>query len=259
MRSSSDCDAFRPRSAELRRADARPLAADAPATRFLVALCSRLGCCTSVSSGGDADSAALARRRGLNRLPSSRRSRRLSSLDLRYLEAFEGQRVAARRDETRCELARSRVASIRRSWRMRFTLTSIYIHELTAEVTACRQAFELGASWGQTSSRNRTGALDLVERLRRIGLNVACTTIPRDSPILASPRVLKRSRVGPRSRLCRRRDWQRSGSSQRGVRLLDNALMCFTSRISMSPVRKAMTCPGTGRGYRGAARVHKLG
>ena len=112
------------------------------------------------------------------------------------------------------------------------TLTSIYIHELSAEEPLCRRSFELAHKLGVETiiSEPKPEALNLIERLcGEFNLNVALHNHPQGSSRYWHPREILRVLDGRSPRLGACADlghWQRSGISPvEGIRLLGSRLL----------------------------------
>ena len=157
-----------------------------------------------------------------------------ATLGLRYLEAFEGQRVAPDDDaKLDMNISDSVLQRIReRLVASEVTLTGIYIHELPGEEAACRRAFEFARKLGVETiiSEPKPESLDLIERLcGEFNLQVALHNHPQGSSRYWHPREVLKALEGRGARLGACADvghWQRSGIQPvEGVRLLGSRLM----------------------------------
>ncbi len=181
-----------------------------------------------------------------------------ASLQLRYIEAFEGQRVAP---EVDAKLDVSLPDPLLRRIHERLqasglVLTSIYIHELPADPAACRRAFEFARRLGVETiiSEPKPEALDLVEALSvEFGINVALHNHPEGSSRYWHPREVLKAIEGRSLRLGACADvghWQRSGIDLvEGVRLLGPRLMALHVKDLHVAGRDGHDVPwGTGQG-----------
>jgi sugar phosphate isomerase/epimerase len=169
-----------------------------------------------------------------NRFTLYEAAERTSALGIPYLEAFEGQRVHLQSD-AKLDPSLSDAAHRRTSGQAQvpqLTLTSIYIHELSAEEPLCRRSFELAHKLGVETiiSEPKPEALNLIERLcGEFNLNVALHNHPQGSSRYWHPREILRVLDGRSPRLGACADlghWQRSGIPPvEGIRLLGSRLL----------------------------------
>lgn len=196
---------------------------------------------------------------------------RTAALGLRYIEAFEGQRVNAE-SEAKLDpsLPDAAIAALREKLKAaNITLTSIYIHELSVEEPVCRGSFEFARKLGVQTiiSEPRPEALDHIERLcDEFGINVALHNHPAGSSRYWHPREVLKVLEGRSPRLGACADlghWQRSGIQPvEGIRLLGSRLISLHVKDldEMTPKGQDVWW-GTGRGdIAGVLReVHRLG
>jgi sugar phosphate isomerase/epimerase len=159
---------------------------------------------------------------------------RTAVLGLRYLEAFEGQRVNRDSDaKLNASLAADEFAGIRAKLKSAgVTLTSIYIHELSTNEAACRRSFEFARQLGVETiiSEPKPEALNHIERLcGEFGINVALHNHPQGSSRYWHPQEVLKVLEGRSPRLGACADlghWQRSGIKPvEGLRLLGSRLL----------------------------------
>lgn len=157
-----------------------------------------------------------------------------AALDLRYLEAFEGQRVNADSDaKLDPGMSDAAIAAVRAKLKSaNATLTSIYIHELSSEAPRCRKSFEFAGKLGVETiiSEPKPEALNHIERLcDEFRINVAIHNHPEGSSRYWHPREILKVLEGRSARLGACADlghWQRSGLKPvEGVRLLGSRLL----------------------------------
>ena len=157
-----------------------------------------------------------------------------AALDLRYLEAFEGQRVNADSDaKLDPGMSDAAIAAVRAKLKSaNATLTSIYIHELSSEEPRCRKSFEFASKLGVETiiSEPKPEALNHIERLcDEFRINVAIHNHPEGSSRYWHPREILKVLEGRSARLGACADlghWQRSGLKPvEGVRLLGSRLL----------------------------------
>lgn len=196
---------------------------------------------------------------------------RTAALGLRYLEAFEGQRVNTDSDaKLDARLPDTAVAAIRSKLESaNVTLTSIYIHELSPEEPICRRSFEFARKLGVETiiSEPRPEALNHIERLcGEFGINVALHNHPQGSSRYWHPREVLRVLEGRSPRLGACADlghWQRSGIPPvEGLRLLGSRLLSLHVKdLNEAGPNGHDVWWGTGQGdIAGALReVHRLG
>lgn len=159
---------------------------------------------------------------------------RTAALGLRYLEAFEGQRVRPDSEVTlTADLPDEELARIK-AWlnAAKVVLTSIYIHELPGDEPACRKAFEFSRQLGVQTiiSEPKPDALDLIERLcDEYDIKVALHNHPQGSSRYWHPQEVLEVCEGRSPRLGGCADvghWQRSGIKPvDGVRVLGRRLL----------------------------------
>jgi sugar phosphate isomerase/epimerase len=159
---------------------------------------------------------------------------RTAALGLKHIEAFVGQRVSpaseAKLDEDLPDAALAEMRAKLQSANV--TLTSVYIHELSAEEPACRRSFEFASKLGVETivSEPPPEALGHIERLcAEFGINVALHNHPQGSSRYWHPREALKTLEGrgPRLGVCADLGhWQRSGIRPLdGIRLLGSRLM----------------------------------
>lgn len=196
-------------------------------------------------------------------------------LGLRYIEAFEGQRVAPDTDVklTAAMSDEMRDATLTRVWdkldASDVTLTSIYIHELPGEEEACRRQFSFARLLGVETiiSEPKPEALPLIDRLsREFGIRVALHNHPQGSSRYWHPREVLAALEGRSAWLGACADvghWQRSGIQPAdGVRLLGSRLFSLHVKDLNVTGPDGHDVPwGTGQGdVAGLLRaVHELG
>lgn len=194
-----------------------------------------------------------------------------AALNLRYIEAFEGQKIAPDEPASMSPgLGTVQIGRIRsRLEAAGVQLTSIYIHDLPGEEGPCRRAFEFARQLGVRTivSEPAPESLDLIERLaEEFQIQVALHNHPQGSSRYWHPReVLKacegRSRwVGACADLGH---WQRSGIVPvEGIRLLGDRLLSLHVKDLNELSPQGHDVPwGTGKGdIEGVLReVHRLG
>lgn len=196
---------------------------------------------------------------------------RTAALGLRYIEAFEGQRVEAASDaRLDASLADDQVRRIRGHLDgAGVTLTSLYIHELPADEPACRRALEFARKLGVETviSEPKPEALALIDRLcGEYGLRVALHNHPEGSSRYWHPREVLKALAGRSPRLGACADlghWQRSGiPTVEGLRLLGDRLLSLHVKDLNETGPAGHDVPwGTGKGDLAAAlrEVRRLG
>jgi sugar phosphate isomerase/epimerase len=159
---------------------------------------------------------------------------RTAALGLRYIEAFEGQRVRMDSDlKLTADLPDEELARIRaKLTAAKLRLTSLYIHELPVEDLACRKAFEFGRKLGVETiiSEPKPEALNLIERLcDEYRISVALHNHAKGASRYWDPQEVVRVCEGRSPRLGACADighWQRSGIKPLdGVRILGRRLL----------------------------------
>lgn len=196
---------------------------------------------------------------------------RTAALGLRYLEAFEGQRVNAASDaQLDPSLPDAAIASLRAKLKSaNVTLTSIYIHELSAEEAICRRSFEFARKLGVETiiSEPKPEALNHIERLcAEFGINVALHNHPQGTSRYWHPQEVLKVLEGRSPRLGACADlghWQRSGIKPvEGLRLLGSRLLSLHVKDlnETTPTGHDLWW-GTGQGEVAAVlrEVHRLG
>lgn len=194
-----------------------------------------------------------------------------AALQLRYLEAFEGQRLSADSDaKLDPGMSDAAIAAVRAKLKAaNVTLTSIYIHELSSEEAGCRRSFEFASKLGVETiiSEPKPEALNHIERLcDEFRINVAIHNHPEGSSRYWHPREVLKVLSGRSARLGACADighWQRSGLKPvEGVRLLGSRLLS----LHVKDLNEATTSGhdvgwGTGKGdIAGVFReVHRMG
>lgn len=196
---------------------------------------------------------------------------RTAALGLRYLEAFEGQRLNADSDaKLDPSLPDAAIAALRaRLQSANVQLTSIYIHELSTEEAKCRRSFEFARKLGVETiiSEPKAEALNHIERLcGEFGINVALHNHPRGTSAYWHPREVLKVLEGRSPRLGACADlghWQRSGIPPvEGLRLLGARLLSLHVKdLSEAAPQGHDVWWGTGQGDIAAAlrEVHRLG
>lgn len=159
---------------------------------------------------------------------------RAASLGLRYIEAFEGQRVSPD-NEAKIDLSLpdSAIADLRaRLKSAEVSLVSIYIHELSTNELMCRKSFELARKLGVETivSEPRPEALNHIERLcSEFGIDVALHNHPQGSSRYWHPQEVVKALEGRSPRMGACADlghWQRSGINPvEGIRVLGPRLL----------------------------------
>lgn len=159
---------------------------------------------------------------------------RTAALGLKYIEAYEGQRLSADGEATlTADLPATAVDRIRAKLKTAgVTLTSLYIHELPAEEARCRRAFEFARSLEVEAiiSEPKPEALTLLEQLCvEFDLKVALHNHPQGTSRYWHPQEILKVLEGRSPRLGACADvghWQRSGIKPvEGLRLLGNRLL----------------------------------
>jgi sugar phosphate isomerase/epimerase len=196
---------------------------------------------------------------------------RTAALGLRYLEAFEGQRVNGDSDaKLDASLTDGALAAVRAKLDSAgATLTSIYIHELSTNEAVCRRSFEFAQKLGVETiiSEPRPEALNHIERLcGEFGINVALHNHPQGRSRYWHPQEVLRVLEGRSPRLGACADlghWQRSGiTPAEGLRLLGPRLLSLHVKdLNEATPNGHDVWWGTGRGdIAGVLReVHRLG
>ena len=194
-----------------------------------------------------------------------------AALGLRYIEAFEGQRVNRDSDaKMGADLSAEVIAKLRSKLdSAQVKLTSLYIHNLPGEEVACRKAFELCRKLGIETivSEPAPETLNLIERLcDEYGINVAIHNHAKGSSRYWDPQEVLKVCEGRSPRLGACADtghWQRSGIKPvEGVRLLGRRLLSFNLKDLTELSLNGHDVPwGTGRGEIGALlqEVYRLG
>jgi len=159
---------------------------------------------------------------------------RTSALGLRYLEAFEGQRVRPDSEaKLNADLPDEELARIKAKLdAAKVVLTSIYIHELPGEEAAGRKAFDFCRKLAieTIASEPAPESLNLIERLcDEYGINVAIHDHAQGSSRYWDPQEVLKVCEGRSPRLGACADvghWQRSGIKPvDGVRVLGRRLL----------------------------------
>lgn len=196
---------------------------------------------------------------------------RTAALGLRYVEAFEGQRVNAESDaKLDASLPDSAIAAIRLKLKSaNVALTSIYIHELSTNAIVCRRSFVFARNLGVETiiSEPKPEALSLIERLcGEFEINVALHNHPQGSSSYWHPQEVLKVLEGRSPRLGACADighWQRSGIQPvEGIRLLGSRLLSLHVKdLNQAAPDGHDVWWGTGRGdIAGVLReVHRLG
>ena len=157
-----------------------------------------------------------------------------AALGLRYLEAFEGQRVNKETEaKVNADLSDEAIAHVRAKLDSAgVKLTSIYIHTLPGDETSCRRTFEFCRQLGVETiiSELAPESLDVIEKLGdEFRINVAIHNHPQGSSRYWHPQEALKVCAGRSSRIGVCADighWQRSGLKPvEGIRLLGRRLL----------------------------------
>ena len=194
-----------------------------------------------------------------------------AALGLRYIEAFEGQRISAE-DDVKMSTAVSAevIEKIRRKLASaHVTLTSLYIASLSGKEPECRRAFEFCRQLGIETivSEPAPESLNVIEKLcDEYGINLAIHNHPKGKSRYWDPQEVLKVCSGRSPRLGACADlghWQRSGIKPvDGVRLLGARLLTFHCKDLNALSPDGHDVPwGTGQGdIAGVLReVHRLG
>ena len=194
-----------------------------------------------------------------------------SALGLRYIEAFEGQRISKELTEQMgpgipdpvLEQVRSKLKA------SGVTLTSVYLHPLSDDEPAARKAFEFCRKLGAETivSEPLPEALNLLERLcDEYGVKLAIHNHPRGKSRYWNPREVLRVCAGRSPRMGACADvghWQRSGIRPvDGVRLLGSRLLSLNVKDLSELGPEGHDVPwGTGKGEMAEMlrEIHRLG
>jgi sugar phosphate isomerase/epimerase len=194
-----------------------------------------------------------------------------AALHLRYIEAFEGQRVSPDIDaKMGADLPADVIAKIAAKLESaRVKLTSIYIHALPGDEAKCRNAFALCRKLGVETivSEPPPESLDLIEKLcDEYNIKVAIHNHPKGSSRYWDPQEVLKACRGRSPRLGACADvghWQRCGVNPvEGVRLLGSRLLSLHVKDLDELGAKGHDVPwGTGRGQIAEllGEVHRLG
>ncbi|NDC62749.1 MAG: hypothetical protein EBZ59_01875 [Planctomycetia bacterium] len=147
--------------------------------------------------------------------------KRTAGLGLKYIEAFEGQKVAADLDPSvkmGPDLSDEVVARIRKALEESgVTLTSIYIRRVPGEPAACRKVFDLARRLGagMIVSEPASGDLDAIEPIcEEFKIDLAIHNHPTEASEYRDPAVVARACKGRGPRIgacCDTGHWQRRG------------------------------------------------
>lgn len=194
-----------------------------------------------------------------------------SALGLRYIEAYEGQRISKELTEQMgpgipdpvLEQVRSKLKA------SGVTLTSVYLHPLSDDEAAARKAFEFCRKLGAETivSEPLPEALNLLERLcDEYGVKLAIHNHPRGKSRYWNPREVLRVCAGRSPRMGACADvghWQRSGIRPvDGVRLLGSRLLSLNVKDLSELGPEGHDVPwGTGKGEMAEMlrEIHRLG
>jgi sugar phosphate isomerase/epimerase len=193
------------------------------------------------------------------------------ALGMRYIEAFEGQRVSKEIDrKLGPDLPDEILARIREKLSSaKVKLISIYIHRLPAEEAACRKVFGFCRKLGveMVVSEPAPEAIGTVEKLcDEYDIKVAIHNHPKGSSLYWHPQEVLKACQGRSPRLGACADighWQRCGVNPvEGVRLLGSRLLSLHVKDLNELGAKGHDVPwGTGKGEIAAVlrEVHRLG
>jgi sugar phosphate isomerase/epimerase len=183
---------------------------------------------------------------------------RTAALGLRYIEAFEGQRISREIDlKLDADLPAETLARLRAKLdSVGIRLTSVYIHTLPGDAKKCRKAFDFCRQLGIETivSEPEPESLNLIERLcDEYGIKVALHNHPRGSSRYWHPQMVLNACEGRSPRLGACADvghWQRSGIKPAdGVRLLGSRLISMHVKDLNELSPNGHDVPwGTGRG-----------
>lgn len=194
-----------------------------------------------------------------------------AALGLRNIEAFEGQRLSKESEaKMGVDLSDEVIGRVRAKLASaNVKLTSLYIHLLPGEKTACRKAFEFCRKLGIETiiSEPAPESFDLIEKLcDEFGINVAIHNHPKGSSRYWHPQEALKVCEGrsPRIGVCADvGHWQRSGIKPvEGVRMLGKRLLTLHVKDLNELTPNGHDVPwGTGVGdLAGLLReVHRLG
>ncbi len=194
-----------------------------------------------------------------------------AALGLRYIEAFEGQRISQEIDvKMSAEISADLLEKVRSKLAgAHVTLTSIYIHSLPGTEPECRKAFEFCHKLGVETivSEPEPESLNVIEKLcDEYRINVAIHNHAKGKSRYWHPQEVLRVCEGRSPRLGACADlghWQRSGIKPvDGVRLLGSRLLSFNFKDLNELSPDAHDVPwGTGQGEVAAVlrEVHRLG
>ena len=194
-----------------------------------------------------------------------------AALGLRYLEAFEGQRINAEGDvKMSTDVSAEVIEKIRlKLASAHVTLTSLYIHSLAGREPDCRRAFEFCRKLNIETivSEPAPESLNVIERLcDEYGINLAIHNHAKGKSRYWHPQEVLKVCEGRSPRVGACADlghWQRSGIKPvDGVRLLGSRLLSFNFKDLNALSPDGHDVPwGTGQGdVAGVLReVHRLG